>query len=239
MRFGGSDDGGDILHLESQAAGAFEEDQSGFGADQIGDARADQRIIISRRHAHPIEQAIAQAARRIVNRIDHQQMIARGQQRDQSGGERGDARGVEQCPRRARLQLGQRFGQRPHGRRAAPSVEQLVMRIAPARFEIGDTVVKDGRCPPDRRVHDAAAEARIAGPLRPPPAGDETGGGALRVARLGHTGVIRCANRVTQGDARGCGKLRSCAGCRGPMSDIVSGPKSGARSGAGAVMPGG
>ena len=74
---GDRDDGGNVLHLECQRAGAFEEDGLGRRADQLGDACSDQRIVEARRDPHPREQAGRQPARRVIGAVDQQQFVAR------------------------------------------------------------------------------------------------------------------------------------------------------------------
>ena len=138
---GNARDRGYILHLEGQAARRFEEDQPRFGFDQIGDARADARIIIAGPHTEPREHAVAKAARRFIGAVDHQQMIARRQQRKQPRRYRCNARRIEQRALRPRFEFGQRVGQRPYRRRAAAAIIELVVRRMAARLQIGDAVV--------------------------------------------------------------------------------------------------
>jgi hypothetical protein len=77
-RASGGDDGGDVLHLEAEAAGAFHEDGAGTLADQVGDAGADQRIVKPRGDAQALEQAGREAAGRVIGAVDEEQLVAGG-----------------------------------------------------------------------------------------------------------------------------------------------------------------
>ena len=57
--------------------GALDEDQPGVGADQRGDAGADQRVVEGRLDAEArCSVPVAEAARRAVDGVDHQQVVA-------------------------------------------------------------------------------------------------------------------------------------------------------------------
>ncbi len=73
-----------VLHLEGQAARAFAEHRARGLADHVGDPCTDRRIVIARRYPHPLEQSVAQCPRRAIDAVDHQQLVARREQREQA-----------------------------------------------------------------------------------------------------------------------------------------------------------
>ena len=77
-----------ILNLEGIAARAFEIDDAGVGADQRLDAGTKMRVIELGGHAITREHGARKSARRPVDRVAHEQVIARlavGQQRHRDG----------------------------------------------------------------------------------------------------------------------------------------------------------
>ena len=155
VALGDGDDRGQVLHLEGQAARAFEEDRLGGGADQLFDPRADQRIVEAGGDAEPLQQLHRLSPRRVIGAVDQQQFVARRQDGQQRRGDRRNARGVEERRLRPRLQARQRIGEAPLRRRTAAAVIEAVVRVAMSvGAQIGDVVVEDGRGAPDRRIDD-------------------------------------------------------------------------------------
>ena len=169
-RPGGRDDRGHVLHLERQAARTFHEDRARALADHVRDAAADQRVVEACRDPEPLEQAVREPPRRFVGAVDQQQLVARRQHREQRGGDRRDAGGIEEGRLRPRLQARQGVREAPLRRRAAPAVIEAVMRVPMAvGAQVRDRIVEDGGCAPDRRVDDPA------GPFGAPPGLDDAG----------------------------------------------------------------
>ena len=75
-RGGGSDDGGYVLDLERLGARGLEEDGAGVGADEAGDVAGNERVIIGGFDPVARQHLVADAARRLIGAVDHQQMIA-------------------------------------------------------------------------------------------------------------------------------------------------------------------
>ena len=133
----------------------------------VGDAGADHRIVIAGRDAEALEHVVAEGPGRPVGAVDHQQLVAGREHREQGAGDRGRAGRIEPGHRRARLELGQRLAQRPGRRRAVAAVMEDAVARRIGRLHVGDAVEQDGRGAPDRRVDDAAASIPRGGRPRP------------------------------------------------------------------------
>ena len=157
-RLGDRTDRGDVLDLERQRSRAFHEDRARVRADQSFDLGTDQRVIIDGFDLIAFEQGVAEVASRAVGAVDHQQLIAGPQHRQQGAGDRGHAGGIEAGSRRARLELGQRFGERPGRRGAAAPIVKRPVAPGAGGVQVGDAVEQDRR----RAVHRRADD-----PLRP------------------------------------------------------------------------
>ena len=189
-RLGRRDDRGNVLHLKGQAAGAFEEDRRRGLPDQIGDAGADQRIVEARGDAHRRQHLPAEGARRLVDAVHHQQFVAALEHREQSRRDRRHARGEQHRALGARFELGQRLGQRPLRRRAAPAVVELAIGVAAgAGLERGAILEQDGGGAVDGRVDDRPR------PFGASAAGDDLGLVALAIVVAHETafGVVASA----------------------------------------------
>ena len=90
MRRGG--DGGHVLDLEAGRAGRLHKDGPGVGSDQPGDAGADQGVVVSDLDGELGQNLVAHPAGRPVNRIGHQQVIARRGKRHQRRSDGAQAR---------------------------------------------------------------------------------------------------------------------------------------------------
>ena len=106
----------------------------GVLADQLGDAGADQRVVIARRDPAALEHAVAEAARRRRRRCrPSAARRRRDSTRQQRGRDRREAGRIEHGARRAGLELGQRLGQRPLRRRAVQAIIEASRRPARRR----------------------------------------------------------------------------------------------------------
>ena len=165
-------DGGDVAHLERLRAGRFHQHRLGVRLEQAFDCSADQRIEIADLDAVAGEHAVAEIARRAVDVIGHQHMIAGAQHREQGGGDRRQPRRrkANACALRA-FQRHQHVLQRACGRRAVTSVGEfgaVGVQVLGGRIEHGRTVVH-GRV--DEPPLSLGVTAR----------GDQSGFGFLRV----------------------------------------------------------
>src|SRR3546814_8617607 len=71
----------------------------------------------------------------LIGAVNHQQLVAGLQYRQQCAGDRRDAGRIEHCPLRSGLHLRQRVGERPDRRCSPPPVEKTLMGIAHSRSE--------------------------------------------------------------------------------------------------------
>ena len=142
-----SRDGGNVLNLERQRAGAFAEHRLGVRLHQFRDAGADQGIVIGGLDPHALQQPVAEAARRAIAIVGHQQMIAMAAHRQDGERNRIEPGGAE------------------HGARATFEKRECVFQTLGgwcataaigvtgiARFERREIRIENGRCAVDRRV---------------------------------------------------------------------------------------
>jgi len=81
-------DRSDVLHLERQRARTFDEHGARVRLHQRRDVGAGKRVVIGGGDAVAAENLVAEHARRLVDRISHQQMVARAQHGQKRGGHR-------------------------------------------------------------------------------------------------------------------------------------------------------
>ena len=147
----------DVLHLEGLRAGAFGEDEARVGAHEIGDAGADQRIVVRRLDAELRQHVVAELARRLIDAIDHENMVA-----GLDEGEDGRADGLisrrRQRRRGAALDLGDGLLERLDGRRRGAAVGVLLVALP----QLLDGRKEDGRAAVDRRIDEAVVVVRRA-----------------------------------------------------------------------------
>ncbi len=147
-------DGRDVLDLEGQRPRRFQVDDAGVGPDELGDAGADQRVVVGGGDAEAAEQTVAQGAHRGVYAVAHQDVIAAGEERHQRDIDRGQAGGqrdrfLAAFERRDRLLEGK------GGRRAVAPVVDMAVAVLERGFERRNAGKKHGRGVIDRRVDDA------------------------------------------------------------------------------------
>ena len=74
-----------VLHLERQRARRLGEHHARVRLEQAGDVRAEQRVVVGRLDAEALQHRVAEIARRAIDRVRDQQVVAgsqEGQQRD-------------------------------------------------------------------------------------------------------------------------------------------------------------
>ena len=180
---------GKIADFHGQAARRLEERGPGARIDRRFECRRVERIEKAGLDAEFLEQAAAHGPHRIVDVVGDQHRVARPQHRKQGAGDGGDARGIEHRSRRARLERGQRLGQRPLRRRAAAAIKEAAVGVGlRASLERGHAIVEVRARAPDRGIDHGPGRIRRAGPFAPTSAGDEAGcgeslpGGSLAIA---------------------------------------------------------
>ncbi len=152
-------DGRDVLHFEGERARQLQEEDPGVRPDQGFDPGADQRVVVGRLDAEARQHAVAELAGRRVGGIDHQQVVAGGEEGHQGLRDRGLARAGDDRTMGA-VQGGDRILECEGGRRAAPPVVDAAQLTRP--FERLDRLVQDGRGPIDRRIDHAVIAVRVA-----------------------------------------------------------------------------
>ena len=153
---------GNILHLESEGTGGFQQQQAGVGAEQRGNCSANQRIIGFCLYAESLCQPENKAGGRIIGTVWNQQMIATLAYGEDCRRERCNAAGHQHRSSRARLQPGERLAQCPGGWTALAAIKQHAILIEIGRIHRGDRGIDDGGRAKDRRVDNAEC------PLGPP-----------------------------------------------------------------------
>ena len=190
-------DAGHVLHLEGQRARALHEDGAGRVRQQGFDfRRGRQRIVITGGDAIALEPLVAERPGRAVDAVDHQQFVAGIEPAQQRERHRRRTRRKQPRARRARFQAGQRFGQRPLGRRAVAAVAQNAVGGRVGGFHRGDVLEQHRRGARHRHVDHALQ------PLVAPPAVDEFGirpdassrAGAFGI--LGHGAALPCLRQI-------------------------------------------
>ncbi len=139
----------DVLHLEGERARRLGEHSARVRLQQKGNAVADARVVVGRRHAQTRQHGVAERARRAVGAVGHQQVVAGVQHRKERGRDRGEAgrRDLDPGTRRP-LHVLERLLQSLGGRRAAAAV-----MVGPTVVQILlDRGIEQGRGVVDRRV---------------------------------------------------------------------------------------
>ena len=148
VAMGGFDDGGDVLNLEGEGAGALAEHRPRVGPQMRPDVIAGR--VIAGDDAQPLEHPVAEIARRFITTVDHQKMIARAAHRQDRQAYRLDAGGDADGPGRA-FQAGDRILEAAGGGGAAAAIGvRLVVGLQ--RLQAG---IENGGGTIDRRVHGA------------------------------------------------------------------------------------
>ena len=164
--------GGYVAHFHRQAAGAFQQHGAGALAEPVGERSEFERVEPARFHAVALQQPFRQRPARLIDVVGHQQHVACAQHGQQRPGDRGDAAGIKQRAGGARLQRGQRLGQRPLRRRPAAAVIELPVAVLAPGGEVRAVPVEMRARPPDRRIDHGA------GPFLAAAGGNQPGRGA-------------------------------------------------------------
>ena len=137
-----------VGHLEGLRSRRLDQHRPGVGPEQVGNAGADQGIEIGGLDAIAGQQAIAEIARRPVDVVADQKMIAGLQHREQGRGNRRQARGRKTDAGAVRaFDRHQRLLQRLGRRRSVTAVLELAamgMQIVGGRIEHGGTMDDGG-----------------------------------------------------------------------------------------------
>ena len=117
-----------VLHLVGVRARRFREHQFGVGLHQARYAGADLGVVILDLDAHPLEHGVGEFARRVIDGIDDQRVVAGRQIGDQRQHHGGQAGGHD---RRAGgpLELVDRRGQRVGGGRASRAIGVFLFAV--------------------------------------------------------------------------------------------------------------
>ena len=148
------DDGRHVLHLEGQGARRLQIDQPRVGSHELGDAGADHRVIISNLDTEARQRLVAEAARGAVDAVDHEQMVAGLEQRQQRGADRRQAGGQGERPPAA-LEGRHRLLEREGGGRAVAAVEDAGEAVLLGPLHLLDGPIKHRRGVIDGRIDDA------------------------------------------------------------------------------------
>ena len=146
-----------VLDLEGERAGALDIDGPGVRPHQVRDMRAERGIVIGGLDAELLQHAVAEPAGRLVHGVDHQEVIAGRERREQSERHGRDAGGHER-DLVAALEFEQRVGQRVRGRVAAAMVAVGALDRAIVR----DRVPQHSRAVDHRRIDEAELLHRVA-----------------------------------------------------------------------------
>ena len=160
-RLGRLDQRRHVLHLEGERARALHVKELGVGADERRYARTKGRIVETGLDAETREKIVAERAHRAIDRIRHQDMVARldvSQDRRVTG-RRTRAEGDTAI---AALDRRDRLFDREGGRRAVPALGHLIVAVLVGGLERRHALMDDGRGVVDRRVDDAEILRRIA-----------------------------------------------------------------------------
>ena len=121
MLVGNLADGRNVLYFKGERARRFDENDLGIGSHEGANAGADQRIVIGGLNAQALERTIAKGPGWVVNRIGHQQVIARLECGQQGTCQRRQSAGREHGPVRT-FQFTQSRFQRTRRRIAMPAI---------------------------------------------------------------------------------------------------------------------
>ena len=164
----------EVGHLEGLRAWRLDQHGPGVRLEQFLDAGADLRVEIGGLDAVARQHAIAEIARRTIDVVADQQMIARLRHRQQRGGDRGKTRGRDAHARALRaLQRHHHVLQRPRGRRAVAAIGEF----AAMGMQVFGGRVEHGRAVEHRRIDKSFLRLGIA------PGGHQPGFSLLRRRR--------------------------------------------------------
>ena len=167
-------DGGDVGHLEGLRARRLDQHRPGVGLEQSFDAGTDQRIEKIGLDAVAGEHVVAEIARRPVDIVGHQQMIAGLEHREQGGRDRRQPRGNQPDAGALRaFQRHQHVLERARGRRALAPIGEL----AAMGVQVGGGRVQHGGTVENRRIDKALLGLAVAA------CRDQAGFGFLPVER--------------------------------------------------------
>ncbi len=160
MRMRDFGDGGHILHLERQRAGAFDIDHARVFLHPLLDARADGGIVKLNLHPQPLQLAVDEIPCRAIHRIREQHMVPRAQQRDQRHVDRGQPRRRNQRMVRP-LQHREGLLERLRRRAAVAAIAQV--RDAPflIRHHLGEILEQHRGSAMHRRIHRTGIPLRV------------------------------------------------------------------------------
>ena len=130
-----------------------------LGLNSARDVRAEQRVVIGRLDAEALQHRVAEIARRPIDRVRHQQMVAGLQAAHQRDRNRREPGGNQHRPGRAG-EIGPGDFERIGGRRSLGAVGELGLALE----EVLRVAIEHGRAAIDRRVHEAVLGERIAAP---------------------------------------------------------------------------
>ncbi len=117
----GFSQGRHVLHLECLRAGRLGEYHLGLVGDQLGNTGTDDRIVIRRFYTEPPQYVVAEPARRTIDGIGYEDLVAGFDERKKGCRDRRQPRRRDQR-RIAALELGDHGLERLHRRRAKPAV---------------------------------------------------------------------------------------------------------------------
>ena len=177
----GRGDRGNVLDLERLRARRLGEHDLGVGPHQGGDAFADCGIVVGGLDPHPLQSHVGERARRPINGIGHQHVIAGAQRRHQRDDDRRQSRGHEHRSRRAR-KVGP-GGAQGLGRGRAAGAVGKALRPVLERRDIG---IEHGRAAKRRHVDEALRELGVAAEIHEARAAPQ--GRARFVGQFGHWG---------------------------------------------------
>ena len=165
VRVGGLRDRRYVLHLEGERARSFAKNGARVRLHQPRDACADQRIVVLDFHAVSRQLLFAKRARRRVDRIRNEQMIAGPYERAERRGDAGESRGHHRSAIAA-FHLRDGFLQRERRRRAVAPVPHHFLSLGGPRLVAGEIGMNHRGSAKDRRIHHAVIAGGIASDAR-------------------------------------------------------------------------
>lgn len=139
-----------VGHFHRHRARRLDPDQPRVRLDQIGDPRADERIVEARADAEVLREPVAQIGVRAVDVVRDQHVVARLDDAEIDVGDRREARRLQQRVRAA-LDLGEPLRERERGRRRVQPVAPLVVVVPDERAHRREIGEHDRRRARDRR----------------------------------------------------------------------------------------
>ena len=127
------------------------------------DRAADQWVVIGGLDAEPLQHVIAEAPRRPIDAVRDEHLVAGRHESEQRGGDGRQAGRREQRAVSA-FELGDRFFERPHRRRAEPPIGEVLI----VRLERREGRKQHGRAAIDRRIDEAMLARGLAAGMREP-----------------------------------------------------------------------